>query len=294
MPASLDLRDFFNISPKSGEIDKLSTPFCSKCPWCLRESQQIFARKGILEKDAIFRCLNCRQTTIRCKNFDLCNGAVKSSTSGEMCSICDAKNRPVRSSIFDTSEVFKEREERIEKCTAIRNALFSWPGPESTNILRFSELVSHLSWIFPWLEGASGDESRAVTRILNHLQWRISKNVDNIVFEVLDFILRFHFMPCLNILLAQDSMKLEKSGEMYLSGVDKNGVPSWTWRMALHDSTSCTTENGVKSFIGMMERALTVNPSVQSTYIICDCSNTTFLHFDFQMVRVAFETLRVR
>ena len=48
---------------------------------------------------------------------------------------------------------------------------------------------------------------------------------------------------------------MDARGEMYVSGVDRAGCPSWTWRASLHDAAfNGAPERGTRYLICMMER----------------------------------------
>ena len=48
---------------------------------------------------------------------------------------------------------------------------------------------------------------------------------------------------------------MDARGEMYVSGVDRDGCPSWTWRTCLHDAAlNGSPERGTRYLICMMER----------------------------------------
>jgi hypothetical protein len=56
-------------------------------------------------------------------------------------------------------------------------------------------------------------------------------------------------------LFVQDWSDMDALGEMYVSGVDRSGCPSWTWRACLHDAAfNGTPERGTRYLICMMER----------------------------------------
>lgn len=93
---------------------------------------------------------------------------------------------------------------------------------------------------------------------------------------------------------------------MYLTGVDRDGSPSWTWRPALADpppaagdghAAVAAAERRVRGLVRMMERAWAVNPAAAEAggvTVLCDCSGLSASQYDHRAALAALAVLRVR
>lgn len=76
---------------------------------------------------------------------------------------------------------------------------------------------------------------------------------------------------------------------MFVSGVDRCGRPSWTWRCAQHDSSSSMPERGARYLVNILERTWRVNPNAEKMVVICDCSDLQFHNYEHQVWLISAE-----
>ena len=101
--------------------------------------------------------------------------------------------------------------------------------------------------------------------------------------------------------MRQDWSQEDKRGEMYLTGVDRDGSPSWTWRPALANPAhggggEGGAERRVRALVRMMERAWAVNPAAAEAAgvtVLCDCEGLSLGHYDHRAALAALAVLRV-
>ena len=72
-------------------------------------------------------------------------------------------------------------------------------------------------------------------------------------------------------------------GEMYVTGVDREGRPSWTWRCSLHDASLSTPELGARYLVCTLERTWRVNPMAEKMVVMCDCGNLKYNNYEHQV-----------
>lgn len=93
--------------------------------------------------------------------------------------------------------------------------------------------------------------------------------------------------------MEEDWADLDSSGELMLTGLDKEGHSGWIWKLSKHDPNRCSAERGARHIVCMMERALVANQtSDQRVNGICDCSNVVPGNLDLAMLRIAIPLMQ--
>lgn len=165
----------------------------------------------------------------------------------------------------------------LETWEYMREALLSWPGPERENIDKYRAMICHEAWIRRWLHACAGDAKWAMTRILNHLQWRQEYKVDDI--------------------LDEDWSQYDKRAEMYPSSICKAGRPTWTWNVAKHAYASNgvepngTPEMGARYLVLTLERVWAMNPSANRMNVICNCRDMGIYNYEHAMCQICLDIL---
>lgn len=92
---------------------------------------------------------------------------------------------------------------------------------------------------------------------------------------------------------------------MYLTGVDRDGAPSWTWRPALAASPPASgdgqaavaaAERRVRGMVRIMALAWAVNPAAAESggvTVLCDCRGLAAAQYDHRAALAALTVLRV-
>lgn len=104
--------------------------------------------------------------------------------------------------------------------------------------------------------------------MLAHFEWRREYMIDGIMDE--------------------DWSDLDSSGELVLSGLDKEGHSGWIWHLAKHDPKRCSSQRAARHLVCMMERAMLANEKHdQRINAVCDCSGVSPSNLDLPMLRIA-------
>lgn len=144
----------------------------------------------------------------------------------------------------------------------VRDALLTWEGEGGEDVAACRHMVCG-PWLRMWLRAHREDAALATQAAMRHFRWRAEFGTDGVADE--------------------DWAEHDKRGEMYVSGVDREGNPSWTWRTALHDASLATPEEGTRYLIATLERVWRVNPTAESMVVILDCTGTQYNNYEHAM-----------
>lgn len=279
------------------------------CPYCGLNCQQTLTEELLFRKKK-HQCTGCQHETCPCDNFDTCGGAAKSFPLWDdgLCILCSMERREHDdwiSNIVQQLSPMKDDEPRIideaylstlhdqegrneakeralnpppatdlsqidlkgasdmEDWEIVRDALMAWPGPEQSDVLSAQHCVSRKAFTQRWVNASKQNLADCAQKLMKHCVWRRESHIDKVWEE--------------------DWSEFEKRGEMYVSGVDKHGRPSCTWRVALHDANFATPEQYTRFLITIVERTRSVNPDAERIHFILDCSGMSFSSYDHNM-----------
>lgn len=160
----------------------------------------------------------------------------------------------------------------LEPWEVLRDALLSYPCPQQrADVEKYRKMCCHKAWLNRWIIGSEMDPAYAMRRILVHLKWRQDYKLDTIMDE--------------------DWSEFDARGEMTVSGVDRDGRPTWTWNCNKHDARQQTPEMAARYLICTLERAWAVNPQANRLNVLCNCRNLVYDNYEHAMFLICVATL---
>ncbi len=85
-----------------------------------------------------------------------------------------------------------------------------------------------------------------------------------------------------------------------MTGVDRAGRPSCTWRPALAPApaagagAAAAAARRVRALVRLVERAQAVNRGAEGVTVLCDCAGLACAHYDHRTALAALAIFRVR